>query len=251
MLKYITPLFIALFCLLMASCVPLGGPGSMPAPINYSSPKYKASVQKLPQTTALDKELRQMHSSLNATSGRVNKAKTTVTNGRYAAEAAVKMIDQIKSVENQIQRLDQEVYSISRIPQFKLLKPVSTGISRLEDKIEVIRKKAETLRDKKIKPAIKKMKSLEEKLTKLKSGLDSASVETATAVRHLNFLRNIVITQNYPAIQVRVLEAASKTTRYPVRPAQKALYEFDSACTDPTGHIPGFSKHKCAARLTS
>ena len=132
----------------------------MPAPINYSSPQYRTVIQKLPQTTALDKELRQMHNSFNNTSGRVKKAKTTVTNGRYAAEATVKMIDQIKPVEDQIYRLEREIGSISKIPQFKMLRPVAKGISRLEDNIESIRKKAETLRDKKIKPAIKKMKSL-------------------------------------------------------------------------------------------
>ena len=212
------------------SCVQ--NPGSMPAPPNFNDLKYKTASEKLPETTALEKELRQIYVSLGATSGRVKKTKTTLTNGRYAAEAAVKMIDEIQSVEKQIARLELEINSISRIPQFRILKPIAKGVTALLAKVKAIREKAEKLRDKKIKPAIKKMKSLEGELTKLKTGLDYASIETATSVRHINLLRNFVITQQYQDIQVRTLEALSKVTRYPVIPVQSALYEFDSACTD-------------------
>ena len=222
--------FTAVLFLFCSSCIV--DPNAMPPSFSYSDPNYRIFTQKLPQTTALDKELRQIHKSLTATTERTKKAKTTVTNGRYAAEAAVKMIDQIPPVEKQVSRLERELSSISKIPQFKLLKPVAKAMTGLKGKVKTIKERAESLRDKKIKPSIKKMKSLEAKLTKLNSGLNLASHETVSAVRNVNLLRNFVISNKYPAGQVNALEALSKTTRYPVSPAQKALNEFDSACTD-------------------
>ena len=216
--------------------------GGLPRP-NYMGANYKTVSQKLPQTTLLDKELRSIHKSLLATSARVKKAKTTVTNGRYAAQAAEKMIDQIPSVENQVARLEREVKSISKIPKFKMLDPVAKALSRLKGKITLMRKRADQIKKFKIQPAIKKMKKIEAKLTNLKSKLDHASLETVTAVGHLNSLRSFVISQNFPDIQVRALEALSKTTRYPVAPVKKALTEFDSACIDLEKQINTFKGH--------
>lgn len=246
MKKLLILLFTIYICFYTTSCV--HNPGTMPPP-NYLDPTYRTASQKLPETTALEKELRQTYKSLNATAERVEKAKKTVTNGRYAAEAAVKMIGQIKPVEDQISRLELEIRSISKIPQFRMLKPVAKGVTNLKENVAKIREKAEKLRDDKIKPAIKKMKNLEAKLAKLKTGLNLAATETAYAVNHINLLRNFVISQKYPEIQVRTLEALSKTTRYPVSPAQKALYEFDSACADLEKQVNAYKAHM--AKLTS
>ena len=245
MKKILGLIFTTFIYLYSSSCISGPGvypPGIMPPP-NYSDPNYQIASQKLPETTALEKELRQIHTSLDATSERVKKAKTTLTNGRHAAEAAVEMIGQIRSVEDQISRLERELKSISKIPQFRLLKPVAKGVTGLKEKVESIKEKAEKLRDKKIKPAIKKMKNLEAKLAKLQTDLGYATTETASAVSHINLLRNFVISQQFPDIQVRALEAVSKATRYPVSPAQDALTEFDSACTDLENQVNTYKSH--------
>ena len=251
MKKIISFTFSIFLCLYSSSCTTGSGklpPGTMPTP-NYFDPTYQAASKKLPETTALEKELRQIHKSLAATSTRVKKAKKTLSNGRYAAEASIKMISQIRSVEKQISRLERELKSISQMAQFRALKPVAKAVARLNSKVKNIREKAEKLRDKKIKPAVKKMKKLEVKLAKLNTGLRYASFETVSAVRHINHLKKIVISQQYADTQVRALEALSTTTRAPVTPAKNALYEFDSACTDLENQVNAYKAHM--KKLTS
>lgn len=72
-MKKLFPLFLLSFVALYSSgCI--SGPGTMPPP-NYLDPKYKTAFQKLPETTALEKELRQIHKLIVATSERVKKQK--------------------------------------------------------------------------------------------------------------------------------------------------------------------------------
>ncbi|NQZ78635.1 MAG: hypothetical protein HRT61_21350 [Ekhidna sp.] len=241
-MKPILSLLLAAFTVFFSSsCVPdYGGPGGpgfgyVDVPSNYrTAPGFT-------ETNALESELEHMHQAFNNTSQRVEKVQTTLKTGRKAAEAAVFMINRIRSVENQIVRLERELKSLSKIPQLRMLKPVAKGVASLKTNVNKIRVKAEKLRDQRIKPAIRKMKSMESKLGALNSRLELAAAETAATRRHLRMLKSFVIRQGSPQNQVDFLEALSKTLRYPVTPAKRALAEFDSACADVEAQVNQFT----------
>lgn len=234
MIKLTSILAAIFFCYLGSGCIP--DPSLFP-PVNGGAPKIVdpgliQASQTFPQTVALEKELAQMYKAFNNSSTRVKSAKSKIKSARSAAEGAVIMIGQIKSVEDQISRLERELNSLKKIQQLKVLKPLATGVSSLKSKVSSIRKKAEKLRDQKIKPAIKKMKNMESKLAQLDSIFKYSASESAYAQRHVSGLKQFVISQQSPPNQVRALEALSRSARYPVTPAQKALSQFDSACSD-------------------
>lgn len=210
------------------------------------------SNRNLPETQALERELNLTQQALASTTARLKRLQSAARSGRKKAEEVSSMIKQIRTVEDQIGRLEKELNSLSKIPQLKMLKPLVSSLKSLKGQVNKIRVKADKVRKEKIDPAIKKIRDFEADVSKVASQVKAAEMETIAAKKQLSQMKSYVAANGYKNYHVSALEAFSQTAKYAAMPMRKALGEIDSNSADAESKINSYAKALSAvAKLKS
>ena len=200
-----------------------------------------SSSRNLPQTSALEREIDLAQQALSSTSSRLARLQSSARDARKKAEEVASMVKRIKSIESQIYRTERQLYSFSKVPQLKMLKPAVAALKSLRSKVVAVRKKAEQVKRDAIDPAIRKIKAFEAEVYKAKQKVQGALAETNRAEQQIQTLKGYVAQYNYPRPAVSTLESLASTARVTVHPMRTTLQDVDRAGADAESKLKSYA----------
>ncbi|REK17733.1 MAG: hypothetical protein DWQ37_05690 [Planctomycetota bacterium] len=185
------------------------------------------SSSSLPNTSRLDGELRSTQNALDALIAKLHRTEKSVESARKAAQNVQYMIKALAKLEGKISRIKREVDSLVRIPQLRLLKPLSKALANVQTQVHKLRVKAEEADRKYVKPMISRLKSVEGKLETKLSQLRGVAAQTRQARSKLAQLRSFVEGRGNRRSEARALESIARGVQQTIRPVSQMVSNLD------------------------
>jgi len=142
------------------------------------------------------------------------------------------MISSLKSAEDKMRRLEQELNSYSHIPPLKMLRTLGTGVKKLCESVTRIRTNAETVRRQAIDPNISRIKRFEAQVGKTMTKLRGLESQVQQARQQVVEVRQFTESNVRNSRVSSTLEQASRGGRNTLRPLNSALSQIDSIGRD-------------------
>ncbi|MEM6654396.1 MAG: hypothetical protein AAF596_01210 [Planctomycetota bacterium] len=191
---------------------------SGPARPGSGSASNPSSWANLPQTGALDGELRSTQQQLTSLSSRLDSINRSISTARHRAQDIANMVRSLGRLDDKVKRIKRQLDSIVRIPQLRLVRPLADALGRIQGQLHSVRRQADSANRSYVQPLVAKLRSAEQKVTAKRNEVRQVASQTQQARGKLSELRGFVASRGYRRAEVSSLESLARSVRPTVRP---------------------------------